>query len=200
MDIVYYKDILLCGLLYNMIFNISGYISPNIKLAHNSYCVVHSIASTYYSAKYLINLDDYSYYMFTIISTSYFINDILYYIWYYNRQSFMYITHHVVTLIALSNPNYLMGVALFLAESSNIPNNLTHRAIIVNSSNYVIKKCKLIQIYSWIFLRNIMMGVLMVYYHDMFMNMKVYVQMICIFLYSISIFWSFKLYKSYLKS
>ena len=85
-----------------MIFNISGYINPNIKLAHSNCCVIHSLASTYYSAKYLMNLDDYSYYMFTIISSSYFINDILYHIWYYNKQSLMYITHHGVTLIVLS--------------------------------------------------------------------------------------------------
>ena len=198
MDIVYYKDLLLGGLMYNMIFNISGYINPNIKLAHSNCCVIHSLASTYYTAKYLMNLDDYSYYMFTIISSSYFINDILYHIWYYNKQSLMYITHHGVTLIALSNKNFLMGVALFLAESSNIPNNLTHRAIILDSSNYVIKKCKQIQVYSWIILRNMMMGAAIMYYHDMFMNMKVYIQIICILLYIMSVFWSFKLYKSYI--
>ena len=198
MDIVYYKDLLLCGLMYNMIFNISGYIRPNIKLAHNTYCVIYSVVSTYYSAKYLINLDDYSYYMFTIISCSYFMNDILYYIWYYNKHSLMYITHHAATLIVLYNNNFLMGVALFLAESSNIPNNLTHRAIILDSSRHVIKKCKQIQLYSWIILRNMMMGLSIVYYSDIFLEMKGYVQIMYISLYSVSLFWSYKLYKSYI--
>ena len=198
MDIVYYKDLLLCGLMYNMIFNISGYIRPNIKLAQNTYSLVHSVASTYYSAKYLINLDDYSYYMFTIISSSYFMNDILYYIWYYNKQSLMYITHHVITLITLYNNNFLMGVALFLAESSNISNNLTHRAIVLDSSRHVIKRCKQIQLYSWIILRNMMMGFSIIYYRDIFVELKGYMQIMYISLYSISLFWSYKLYKSYI--
>jgi len=93
--------------------------------------------------------------------------------------------------------NMKVPFSLFLAESSNIPNNFTYLLIKAKANPALIKKIKTIQFYSFLIGRVVAIPIVIWAYNDIpaFSETdKSIMNLSTVFLYSMSVFWSYKLY------
>lgn len=152
----YIKDLILGTLIYNSIFNLNKHYDNNIKKTHVTLSLVHCITTSIYSGYYLLSGNELSYYTMTLTSGSYFLYDFYYYAKYekYNITSIVYMIHHIISFYVLQQEmNRTIAIAFFMAEVSNIPNNLTYRAIKNGVKEESLKILKAVQLYSWILFR-----------------------------------------------
>lgn len=168
-------------------------------LSENIPCLIHACLSTIISGYALINYNPQTYYFMGQFTAGYMISDLIHIFKKTGASlSIPLIGHHIVTCITLSLPhNMKVPFSLFLAESSNIPNNFTYLLIKAKANPALIKKSKIIQFYSFLIGRVISIPIVIWVYKDIpeFGHLDYTVmKWSTVFLYSMSVFWSYKLY------
>ncbi len=168
-------------------------------LSENIPCLIHACLSTIISGYALINYNPQTYYFMGQFTAGYMISDLIHIFKKTGASlSIPLIGHHIVTCITLSLPhNMKVPFSLFLAESSNIPNNFTYLLIKAKANPALIKKIKTIQFYSFLIGRVVAIPIVIWAYNDIpaFSETdKSIMNLSTVFLYSMSVFWSYKLY------
>ena len=168
-------------------------------LSENIPSLIHACLSTLTAGYALLYYNPQTYYFMGQVTAGYMISDLIHI---FNKTSaslsIPLIGHHILTCIALSLPhNKVLPLSLFLAESSNIPNNFTYLLIKAKANPALIKKSKIIQFYSFLIGRVISIPIVIWVYKDIpeFGHLDYTVmKWSTVFLYSMSVFWSYKLY------
>ena len=195
----YIKDLILGTLIYNTIFSVNNYYNKNTELSHILFALVHCVSTSIYSGYYLLSGNELSYYTMTLTSGCYCLFDFYYYPKYekLNRKSLIYIFHHMISFYILQqNINKTIAIAFFMAEVSNIPNNLTYKAIKEGVKGKSLEMLKAIQLYSWILFRMVGLPIwILLVERDEYEKLNVEVRWMYYVLLGMSYYWGVGLIK-----
>ena len=163
------------------------------KRARNHVSFIHSLLCLYkiYSNQYE-NL--------SLLSISYFFNDIIYIVFNYSKSEKIYLYHHLICILFLLEFNQLNLYELYyiygVGELSNIFTYIVYDMLKSDTSQLIVNKVKYIQILWYIFFRVICFTYFIYSKSDAYFQLKIHSQIGGLLIYCMGLVWSYNQVRS----